>query len=900
MAKGNSPLRKRKSVFSSSETEKALSALQRLQESSFAQLLLFVGFVMATVAVMTAGFNMHDVAMGSAQIGKPALRPVTSSREFVFVEQDQEATERLRERVATSVPPVYDWQEGLADEIRDATHKSFEAMRINIATKLREQAIINQPQRQDAPQLPAPNMLAESDTRILSMASPDKVASLARELRAEQFDTILPIMLSEQDFEALAQDRFSTRSETVLAGLVYDAMAQLIVPSNSIFEDESSRGIYLRRIRDERVLIEYHLTDLKGRLISQETIPSFLRAQLQQSGNELKEETRSALFRIASKLVRPNTIYNEALTLDKRDTSRNAVSDVVVRENFRKGQIIVAKGDIITPRHVRIVELMREKNEFLNTAQMITGLILFALILFVTFYLFGNHNIRGFRLNTKDVAFAGATLLLFLLFTRVGKAISYSIAEQLTAIPADAWFFAIPVAGAGMLVRLTLKSEHAVIFSIVFAFLAGLIMDEMLFYSIFTLIGCLVGANFVRKVKNRLTLMWSGLVVGLVNVLMLMGYLLLQGELFTGEAVITLILGFCGGIASGFVVSSILPVFEAGFSYTTDIKLLELANLNHPLLRELILRSPGSYHHSMMVGSLCEAAAEEIGANSLLARVGAYYHDVGKSKNPGYFAENQKFGENPHDKLKPNMSALIIKAHVKDGAEMGRQHRLPKEIIAFIEQHHGTSLISYFYHKAKQLEDPDIPEVDEKDYRYPGPKPQTREAAICLLADGTEAASRAMPNKTPARLKGLVHTMINRAFTDGQLDECDLTLKDLNAIASAFTRILTGIYHHRPQYPGATRKEPKSKESALTAAEPRAVEKSSTASKESGERKAVPSRAARNTPGPASKPRTEEREGSHGHRDSDRGARDDASRAPEDSEDAVDEERASLPRFGSS
>ena len=254
-------------------------------------------------------------------------------------------------------------------------------------------------------------------------------------------------------------------------------------------------------------------------------------------------------------------------------------------------------------------------------------------------------------------------------------------------------------------------------------------------------------------------------------------------------------------------VTSVCPapkcssVFEATFGYTTDIKLLELSNLNHPLLRELILRAPGSYQHSMMVGSLREAAAENIGCNSLLARVGAYYHDVGKAKNPGYFAENQKYGENPHDKLKPNMSALIIKAHVKDGIELARAHRLPKEIIDFIEQHHGTSLIRYFYHKAKEMEDPDIPEVDEKDYRYPGPKPQSRETAICLLADGIEAASRAMPDKTPARLKGLVHNMINKAFTDGQLDECDLTLKDLNAIAQAFIRILNAIYHYRPEYP---------------------------------------------------------------------------------------------------
>jgi len=335
--------------------------------------------------------------------------------------------------------------------------------------------------------------------------------------------------------------------------------------------------------------------------------------------------------------------------------------------------------------------------------------------------------------------------------------------------------------------------------------------DNSLFFMSYAAIGGLVGAGSVRQVKNRMTLMWSGLFVGGINALAICAFLLIQGDFLNFTTILYMFLGFGGGIASGLIVSAILPIFEAVFGYTTDIKLLELANLNHPALRELIMRAPGSYHHSMMVGSLCEAAAEAIGCNPLLARVGAYYHDIGKGKNPQYFAENQNLGQNPHDKLKPNMSALVIKAHVKDGVELARQHRLPEVIQDFIAQHHGTSLIAYFYHKAKQLEDPDIPEVDEKDYRYPGPKPQSRETAICLLADGVEAASRAMPDPTPARLKGLVQKMINKAFTDGQLDECELTLKDLNAIAEAFNRILAGIYHHRPEYPTDKKKEPEKK-----------------------------------------------------------------------------------------
>ncbi|MFB6375053.1 MAG: HDIG domain-containing metalloprotein, partial [Bradymonadaceae bacterium] len=307
------------------------------------------------------------------------------------------------------------------------------------------------------------------------------------------------------------------------------------------------------------------------------------------------------------------------------------------------------------------------------------------------------------------------TLLLFLLVTQLGTAIGQAFAQQMAFGSASAWYYLIPVAAAGMLIRLVLNNEHAVIFTIVFSILAGLIADASLFYAAYTAIGTLVGVATVQQVKHRLALMWSGVTVGAVNVASIIAFMLIRGNFFqsSGMTLGTALIGFGGGLLAGLLVLATLPVFEAVFSYTTDIKLLELANLNHPLLRELIMRAPGSYHHSMMVGSLCEAAAEAVAANPLLARVGAYYHDIGKGKNPRYFAENQKPGENPHDKLKPNMSALIIKNHVKDGLEMARKHRLPQEIQDFIAQHHGTSLISYFYHRAKQMEDPDIPEVDE-------------------------------------------------------------------------------------------------------------------------------------------------------------------------------------------
>jgi hypothetical protein len=231
------------------------------------------------------------------------------------------------------------------------------------------------------------------------------------------------------------------------------------------------------------------------------------------------------------------------------------------------------------------------------------------------------------------------------------------------------------------------------------------------------------------------------------------------------------------------------------------MKLMELANLNQPVLKEMIIRAPGSYHHSVMVGSLAEAAAEEIGANPLLARVAASYHDIGKINKPEYFVENQETRDNRHEKLSPNMSALILTAHVKDGVELAKEHRLPRRIVDIIRQHHGTRLMTFFYSKAREMEGPSSQTVEKENFRYHGPKPQTREAALIMLGDAVEAASKVLTDPTPARIRGLVQKIINEIFIDGQLDESNLTLRDLHQIAKSFTRTITGICHHRIDYP---------------------------------------------------------------------------------------------------
>ena len=254
---------------------------------------------------------------------------------------------------------------------------------------------------------------------------------------------------------------------------------------------------------------------------------------------------------------------------------------------------------------------------------------------------------------------------------------------------------------------------------------------------------------------------------------------------------------------AGFFLGGSLPFVETGFGIVTGISLLELGDITHPLLQELVRRAPGTHNHSIAVGTIAEAAAERIGANALLVRIGAYFHDIGKMLKPHYFVENQAGAANRHANLAPAMSTLIIIGHVKDGVDLGRQHHLPEPIIDLIEQHHGTTLVEYFFNEATKRSgsNPDGATVLEGAFRYPGPKPQSKEAGILMVSDAVESASRTLSEPTPARIEGLVRELINKRLHDGQFDECGLTLREISEIRESLIKSLIGIYHGRVKYP---------------------------------------------------------------------------------------------------
>lgn len=369
--------------------------------------------------------------------------------------------------------------------------------------------------------------------------------------------------------------------------------------------------------------------------------------------------------------------------------------------------------------------------------------------------------------------------------------------------------YAIPAIGFVMLITLLFNNlELSLLFSIFIASLSGSIQGGDFNIAIALFSSSIFGAMLSYRIRRRSQIIRAGVLSGLVQ--FFIGFVVERPQ-FLSIPLIKNLFKICllNGTVSSIIIIGILPVFEFVFKVVTNISLLELSDFNHPLLRKMILEAPGTYQHSLVVANLAEAGAEEIGANSLLARVGAYYHDIGKILKPHYFVENIIPYRDAHKNLKPSMSKLIIVQHVKEGVELARKYHLNPRIIDFIEQHHGRSLVYYFYQRAKELE-PDKEKEYQEEYRYPGPRPQSKEVAIVSLADAVEALSRTLEEPTPSRIEELVRDVVKRKFMEGELDESNLTLRDLEKITTSFTRVLNAIFHTRINYPKDESKDKRS------------------------------------------------------------------------------------------
>jgi len=601
------------------------------------------------------------------------------------------------------------------------------------------------------------------------------------------------VILDEEETEA----RRESARKTVLPVFDWDDVAnpgkEKIVQSLSDLEPWKERGVWIRPLSkadQSKILLKDFAEVLSLAEAKERAIKGVKNFDLLPD-----HEPKVSLF------------FNESETKTLEDKAMAEVEPVIIR--VQAGESIIRSGDPFDARDAKVIEgIQREKQKSFGRTRLFGMFVFVSLFLIVFFYVLRGA-FRKLKWAPKDIIFLGSLLILLVAVVRISLFVFGAFEGLLPVdVPASSFHALIPVAFVTMMVRLVLPFPIAILFVPVSAVMAGFVIQGNLTYVAYELVSCVVGLHLMARVRTRGNLLMAGLKLGAVQaviagVLDMVNVTALSTDLGWQASLIHMAMAGLGGMLSAGAVLILMPVFESAFNYLTPIKLLEYGSLNHPLLREMIVRAPGTYHHSHMVGTLAESAAEAIGADSLFARVASYFHDIGKMVKAPYFIENASVsgGEDKHANLNPSMSALIISSHVKDGIELARQYKLPQRIIDIIPQHQGTKLITYFYNKAKEREDPDLHVVSERDYRYPGPKPQSREAGIILLADTTEAATRALKDRSPARMEEVVRNMINKNFIDGQLDECELTLKDLHAIAGSFLRVLMGVYHQRIEYP---------------------------------------------------------------------------------------------------
>lgn len=506
--------------------------------------------------------------------------------------------------------------------------------------------------------------------------------------------------------------------------------------------------------------------------------------QLIREISEISLDHHDALIasEIATSLLLPSLFLNEEDTEKRRQEAIASVDEVI--RTIQKGQIIIRKGEVVTSEDIAILNALGLKNPKINFSNII-GIIMITAICLLVVFLYLSYFYHDIYENVNKLILLGIISIFVILLAK--------IASQASG-------YLMPIASASMLIAISLNPNIAILLTVILSLLIGFIPGGGLNYILVSVISGIVAIYSIRKATQRSSLTRAGVIIAVVNIITISAfglinnegyYLILQNNLW----------GVLNGFLAVILTIGILPFLESYFDITTSFKLMELSNPNQPLLKKMILEAPGTYHHSIVVGNLSETAAEEIGGNGLLARVGAIYHDIGKIRRPYFFTENQEAYKNIHDEMEPSLSALVIASHIKEGIELAKKNKLPKDIIDIIAQHHGTNLITYFFHRALKENGSANDAVAEENYRYSGPKPQTKEAGIILLADSLEAATRSLTNPTATRIKTLVKEIIQKNLENGQLEECDLTLKDLDKIGDSFSRILTGMFHSRVEYP---------------------------------------------------------------------------------------------------
>ena len=746
---------------------KRLGTWFRLVNSRF-QIWIYLIILSCTISFLIFP-NLLVISKEEYSFGDVANKDIKASHDFDV--EDKELTKQRRDEAVKSSLFVYDFDRSGA-YLADRMKESFSYGRTEL-------------------------------DHILSIGlEPALRSEKLGELR-DKFFELVGITGDPALFDQLVKNSFSSQIKNSVLDAVNQILEKGVVGSKTVLMTQKEKGIILRDIDTQKedkvddLDRFYDLEDARqhvSQIIDQHII--------NEDGSNIVGTT--GLF--AKLVIRPNITFNKRETELRKEEAKRSVKPIYFK--VKKGEMIIREGEKINPTHLLKLETeARLKRNPLIPGMALSMAVMIGILLALSYVVLLRRS-NAFKGDTRSLIFNSSTLLFMFLLVLLYNIVAEEVARGFYFFSIQVLLFALPISLGAILFSIFQGLDAAIAFSLIISILASIVMEGRIEFFVYFLLGSLLAAYGVRNCRERRVLIRTGMRVGLLNIVMAVSIqTLLYGNPYSQAGGISLIAGFLGGFLSGVIATGFLPLIEMIFGFTTDIKLLELSSLDQPILKDLMVKAPGTYHHSVIVSSMVEVTAESIHANPLLTKVSAYYHDIGKIKKPLYFVENQVRGDKRHEKLAPSMSSLILISHVKDGIELAKQHKLGKEIIDIIQQHQGTGLISYFYQKAKEQSEKKgsrSSPAKEEDFRYPGPKPQTKEAGLVLVADGVEAASRTLVDPTPARIKGMVQKIINNVFSDGQLNECELTLKDLNQIAQSFTKTLSGIFHSRIEYPEPT------------------------------------------------------------------------------------------------
>lgn len=505
------------------------------------------------------------------------------------------------------------------------------------------------------------------------------------------------------------------------------------------------------------------------------------------SSSDLSDSEKDIALNFVN-VVEPNFFYDKEKTDELIKETLKQVPPVMIKKN----QIVVSEGEPVTAHQL---ELLGTLGLLSDSASALYIYIALGVLVIIVMYLQYGYIHKYYTAINKE--FSKIVMISILNVFPVILARLFGMMSN----------YIIPLACMPMLITLLLNYKISLVFSMLNVILIGGAVGFNPNIIILAILNVVLGGTLLRKMQQRNDILYSSITVAVLSSILTFSVGTLTTNNFM-EILADSTFAAAGAILSGILTIGVLPFFESTFDIVTNAKLLELSNPNNPLLKKLLMEAPGTYHHSILVANLAELAAEQVGGNPLLARIGAYYHDVGKTKRPYFFRENQFGKKNPHDRLKPEVSSKIIISHVKDGSELAKEYNLPKTIHDFIVTHHGETLVKYFYLTVKNnSENPG--EVKEEDFKYPGPKPMSKEQGIVMLADSTEAAVRSINEPTEEKIEKMVNNIIDDKLATGQLDNCDLTLRDISKIKKCFLKALNGIHHERIEYPDDNKKEKK-------------------------------------------------------------------------------------------